>query len=370
MNDSESDFVVNASRISKQGGLRTYTKAVLECLVAQYGRIEAVLPYGVEAPSGVDILSIPKISSNSSRISKLRPLVWLTYATLLFPVKRSRRILCTTHHVLPFRKHQIVTVHDLRPYFAPDTWIQKFYFHLLLPSSLRRCDGILTVSETSKQQIIEVYGINPESIHVVPNAIVFTRRHIIAQSQVENTITPYLLMVGASWKHKNALEVLDQHAFWKHKFRLKIVARAGQYAGELYRRSLDLKIASLVDIIQDVTSEELDSLYQSCSALVYPSIMEGFGLPPLEAMAWGKPVIVSDIPVFRELLGTAPIFVRLGDPSSWKDAFAALTDQERAEEIDRIQERLSLASSYSLNRMCTALDVALKKIWHSPRVTR
>src|ERR1700743_1014575 len=117
MNESGIDFVVNASRIGKRGGFRTYTEAVLECLVARYGHIEAVLPYGVEAPGGVDMLSAPKILSSSSQISKIRPLSWLIYASLLFPVKRSRRVLCTTHHVLPFRKHQIITVHDLRPYF-------------------------------------------------------------------------------------------------------------------------------------------------------------------------------------------------------------------------------------------------------------
>ena len=64
-----------------------------------------------------------------------------------------------------------------------------------------------------------------------------------------------------------------------------------------------------LDFIDSIDDKSLDILYATCSALVYPSRMEGFGLPPLEAMAHAKPVIVSDIPVMRELLGAVPLYV-------------------------------------------------------------
>lgn len=361
MSDNQSGFSVNASRIGSRGGLRTFTEAALQCLASQDNNVDVILPRGVRAPAGMKTFVLPELLSSSSHVSKWRPLLWLAYATFLFPVKRSRRVLSTTHQVLPFRRRQIVTVHDLRPYFEPDTWAQKLYFHAILPRALRRCDGILTVSMTSKQEIVAVYGINPAIIHVVPNAIDVPRRDTGFGTEPPDIVYPYLLMVGASWTHKNAIEVLEQHALWKHHFRLKIVAGTGQYSERLRERSRVLGIGDIVEILHDVTDATLAKLYQECKALVYPSTREGFGLPPLEAMARGKAVIVSDIPVFRELFGDVPLFVSLGDTDSWKRAIDSIITQ--GVDSERLNAGLELSASYSRERMCIALNAALRKIW-------
>lgn len=246
--------------------------------------------------------------------------------------------------------------------------MQTVYFHVFLPVALRRCDGILTVSEVSKQQLVAIYGIDPRTVHVVPNAIDLSYYHDASvKLHHPDHAHPYLLMVGASWKHKNAMAVLEHHALWKQNFRLKIVAGAGQYAKQLRERSLALGISAKVDFVQDVTDLELAALYRSCSALVYPSSMEGFGLPPLEAMAWGKPVLISDIPVFRELFGDVPTFIKLDETSSWKQAFDGLTNKANMEGSEQMQRRIDLASSYSTQRMCDALNAALEDIWHLPK---
>jgi glycosyltransferase involved in cell wall biosynthesis len=235
------------------------------------------------------------------------------------------------------------------------------YFHVLLPRALRRCDGILTVSETSKKEIVAVYGINPAMIHIVPNAVDLPSQDFYLDANTDED-SPYLLMVGVSWKHKNGLEVLEQHALWRPHFRLKIVAGVGQYSEQLRQRCLALDISDSVEIMQGVTDATLDALYRGCRALVYPSTREGFGLPPLEAMARGKSVIVSDISIFRELFGDVAIFVKLGDSSSWKLAFDNIIKQDGSSE--RAYAGLKLASSYSKKRMCIALTTALEKIWH------
>jgi glycosyltransferase involved in cell wall biosynthesis len=233
----------------------------------------------------------------------------------------------------------------------------------MLPRALRRCDGILTVSETSKREIVSVFGISPAIIHVVPNAVDKVQPESLASTKPLDDARPYLLMVGASWKHKNAMEVLKQHSLWSTRFRLKILAGNGRYGEQLRARSRELGISDIVDMEQGVTAAALASLYRGCSALVYPSTIEGFGLPPLEAMAWGKPVIVSDIPVFRELLRDVPVYVQLGNTESWKRAFDSLIDEELAENSGRVKARLALAASYSHERMCSALIDALKSIW-------
>lgn len=359
----QNGFTINASRIGIRGGLRTYAEAVLECLATQYDDVDLVLPHAVPVPEGIQTFALPEWLSSSSRVSKLRPLLWLAYSAFLFPCRQSRRVLSTTHHSLPFHRHQILTVHDLRPYFEPDTWVQKFYFHVMLARALRRCDGIITVSETSKRDIIAVYGIDEQKIRVVPNAVDPPSAKFESRPNLEGDGVPYLLMVGASWKHKNAMEVLEEHDSWRRDFRLTIVAGEGQYCEQLKKRATDLGISEDVNFLHELSEAELEGLYRGCSALVYPSRMEGFGLPPLEAMARGKPVIVSDIPVFRELFGDAPYFVELGNSASWKLAFSELLQPGSDSQTMHCREGQAIALKFSRERMCLALTAALESIW-------
>ncbi|HEY4381135.1 MAG TPA: glycosyltransferase family 1 protein [Acidobacteriaceae bacterium] len=361
--DNQVGFTINATRIGIRGGLRVHAESVCECLATRFDDVDAVVPDGIALSKGIKIRTLPGWLSSSARVSKLRPLLWLAYSALRFPRGRSRRILSTTHHALPFHKHQILTVHDLRPYFEPDSWFQKFYFHVMLARSLRRCDGILTVSETSKREIARVYDIDQDKILVVPNAVETPPQAEASDARFPDHRPPYLLMVGASWKHKNALEVLEENGNWQSNFRLKIVAGAGQYSEQLKQRAQLLGITDKVEFLHDVSEEELAALYRGCSALVYPSRMEGFGLPPLEAMTYGKPAIVSDIPVFRELLEDAPFYVELGNSASWSRAFGELSEPGSGSEKHRRRRGYSVASKYTRERMCGRLTEALEKIW-------
>jgi glycosyltransferase involved in cell wall biosynthesis len=89
--------------------------------------------------------------------------------------------------------------------------------------------------------------------------------------------------------------------------------------------------------------------------------MEGFGIPPLEAMACGVPVIVSDIEVFRETYGGVPIYVELNNPESWKQAFDSLEDSQLI--MARRLLGLELVRSFSLERMSISLMHAIEAIW-------
>jgi glycosyltransferase involved in cell wall biosynthesis len=211
--------------------------------------------------------------------------------------------------------------------------------------------------------IAATYGINPAKIFVVHNAVELPLAPARPPSLPQEDREPYLLMVGASWKHKNALEVLEEHNCWASGFRLKILAGAGQYRSQLQRRASELGLAKRVDFLEAASDAELADLYRGCGALVYPSLMEGFGLPPLEAMAYGKPVIVSDIDVFHELFGDAPYFVELGNSASWRRAFSELAAQGSEAELERRGRGTVIASKYSKERMCAALIAALEDIW-------
>jgi len=356
-------FSVNASRIGSTGGLRTFAEAVLNCLNQKFEDVDVLISEGIPVPNGMKKIAVPNWLRSSPGVSRLRPLLWLAYSVFWSPIRRSRRVLSTTHHVLPFRRDQIVTVHDLRPYFEPDTWLQKAYFHILLPRALRRCDGILTVSNTSKQALISVYGIDSHKIYVVPNPVMKPSSIFEESENGRKPEKPYLLMIGASWKHKNANEVIDFHSLWQSKYRLKILAGAGKYRDQLRAQVAKLGLIDLVDFPDRSTKAQVEELYNGCEALIYPSRMEGFGIPPLEAMAFGKPAIVSNIAVFRELYGDVPFYVELGDRESWRRALAEIDVSRQNANEWRRKAGVGLAHSFSQENTCAALTLALEKIW-------
>lgn len=349
-------MLINATKIGSVGGLRSFTDALASCF-GDTPSICAVLPEGVTLAAKVRTKHVPAWLASSGAVSVFRPLAWWCYGASMFPADRKAKVLSSTHHVLPFRKRQVVTVHDLRPYFYPDSFIQRINFHHLLPKALKRCDGVLTVSETSKSLLASIYGLESSRIYVVPNIIDCEFYRPGSHRMFDSS--PYLLSVGSSWKHKNVSELLRMHRCWAASFQLKIVAGAGQYQQELKRVVIAEGIADRVEFLTGVTSEELRLLYQNCAALVYPSIMEGFGLPPLESMACGRPAIVSDIPVFRELYGDAAIFVQLDNIESWEAAFDALNRDVDA----RREAGLAQARKYSQERMRTAVLSAIQSIW-------
>jgi glycosyltransferase involved in cell wall biosynthesis len=356
-----SDFALNCSRIGITGGLRSFAESVMDCLRDPADLLDVVLPEFVTTPAGVRKITTPRYLGSSSGVSLVRPIVWLAYSRYCFPVPREQKILCTTHHVLPCHKHQVVTVHDLRPYFFPDSPIQRHYFHHMLPHALQRCEGILTVSETSRQMLIDIYGLEQDRICVVPNAI---RMQSLHTTQFTDSITnsnapPYLLIVGASWAHKNADEVLRMHHHWVKKFRLVIVAGIGPYRSSLQSLANKLGIIDRVDFRSNITHTELQSLYAQCAALVYPSKMEGFGLPPLEAMAYGRPIIVSNIPIFKELYGSLPHYVDLNNEASWEEALSLIGLEGPTYNTCAIEH----VRNFSMDRMSEALKSAIHHFW-------
>jgi len=116
-----------------------------------------------------------------------------------------------------------------------------------------------------------------------------------------------------------------------------------------------------VEFIDYVNERQLVVFYQQAAALVYPSLIEGFGIPPLEAMACGVPVIVSDIPIFREIYGDVPIYVNLGSPDSWALAFKQLANEPYVAKKIALGQKKS--QEYSKERMCRELFHAITALW-------
>ncbi|MFT4248557.1 MAG: glycosyltransferase family 1 protein [Pseudomonas sp.] len=259
-----------------------------------------------------------------------------------------------THHGLPNQDGQIITIHDMICLRFPRQHLSQYiFFRYFVPRLLSKCRAVFTVSETSRRDIASSYGYALDRIHVVPNSVDTSR---FTPGQVESR-TPYLLMVGARYSHKNVDEVLRYAHLWKDKYRLVITSCSGRYRRVLERLIQRAGIGASVEFHDYISNEQLVRLYQGCMALIYPSKWEGFGIPPLEALACGRPVIVSDIEIHREVLDEAAFFVKLGDEESWRKALADLQDSARVNEV--VAQGRGRLEYYTPDNSLRALEASL-----------
>lgn len=263
-----------------------------------------------------------------------------------------------THHGLPSQSGQVITIHDLICLRFPSQHRPQYlFFRFGLPRLLKRCKAVFTVSETTRQDVAKTYGYPLERIFVVPNGVDVSAFSPDASQRAGD---PYLLMVGARYPHKNVDEVLEMAPCWQKDYRLVITSCGGDYRAHLEAKVQALGLAGRVEFKDYLSRDALLKLYQGARALVYPSRWEGFGIPPLEALACGTPVIASDIPVHREVLGQAAFFVSLGQASSWGDAFAGLADASAVAE--RLGHGQDLLAKWTWEHAVDALESALLQV--------
>lgn len=272
------------------------------------------------------IPSPPNVALLSSRAAALRRWLWLRSLREL----QSDLIYCPTHHGIPAQRNQVLTVHDLIAlHFPRQHPAQYLYFRHVLPRQLEACRAVFTVSEVTRRDIHHTYGYPLDAIRVVPNGV---DTDIYKPSSDTNlrigSDQPYLLMVGAGYEHKNVQEVLAMAGLWRNRYRLKVASCRGKYRARLEKLVRSARLEDRVEFLPYLSQSELVCLYQGAAALLYPSKWEGFGIPPLEALACGTDVIASDIPVHREVLTKYARFVRLGSESDWAAAFDSLSQTQ------------------------------------------
>lgn len=219
----------------------------------------------------------------------------------------------------------IVTIYDLSYVRYPQYTAPKnlAYLKKFVPPSLKRANAIITISESSKNEITNYYKVSSDKIKVIYPAVdqkLFRPqasqkiKHVTAKYKITQ---PYILCVATLEPRKNLIGVLD--AFDKLPEQIKsshslvLVGGKGWLDGELEAKYDDL--ANKYNLVKTgyVPDEDLPALYSGAEVFVYPSFYEGFGMPPLEAMACGIPVITSDNSSLPEVVGDAGIMVKAED---------------------------------------------------------
>jgi len=269
------------------------------------------------------------------------------------------------HYVLPPLIHcrSVVTIHDIIhlvfPQYLPGR-LAYAYARASLWTAAHRSDRILTVSETSKLDILRRFRVPADKITVVYNAIDDRLLVTPGEDDVERVRVryqlrdPFALYVGNIKPHKNLERLIEAFDCLRREpgfeaLKLIIIGdQISKYQG-LRRAVHEHKLHKAVRFFGFVPLETLAVLYRLAGVFVFPSLYEGFGLPPLEAMACGVPVVTSNVSSLPEVVGEGAILVDPYDPRSIAEGMrAALTDGELR---DRLREKgLARAREFSWER--------------------
>jgi len=304
----------------KPTGLGVYSEHSADALASRF-RVGLISGQGT-LPAGKVLVKAPaSVAIGSGKLAAIRRQLWMRSVSF----DPSTLVYSPTHHGLPGVDGQVITIHDLICLRYPmQHKPQYLFFKFGLPKLLKKCRAVFCVSETTKSDVAQTYGYPKEKIFVVPNGV---NTSSFSANPDARDCDPYLLMVGARYSHKNVDEVLTMSDLWSAKYKLMVTSCDGGYREQLERQVAARGLQDRVRFLDYLSRDDLIRLYQGCSALLYPSKWEGFGIPPLEALACGSPVIASGIPVHREVLGDAALFVDLGNRSSWAAAFNSLSQE-------------------------------------------
>ncbi len=209
----------------------------------------------------------------------------------------------------------VVTIHDLTILHfdtgkattlpLPLYKLRRLGYFLALVVGLRRAQTIITVSKTTKQEIVDHFQIDPKRIVVTYEGVGNKFQIPISKFQIEKQIikNPYFLYVGNAYPHKNLETLLRAYQGISAQAKLILVGKDDFFYQRTKKFVHSMNLDDQVIFFGQADDRQLTNLYAHATALVFPSLMEGFGLPALEAVVCGTPVICSDIPALHEILG-------------------------------------------------------------------
>jgi glycosyltransferase involved in cell wall biosynthesis len=256
----------------------------------------------------------------------------------------------------PWRK--VVTVHDLAYLRMP--WLltrESRRYYNGIRGAVRNADAIIAVSHATARDIRELLGVSDDRVHVIHEAadadlgpISKDEAKRIVRDRY-GLVSPYVLFVGTIEPRKNLPTLVEAISLLRREMpvRLVVVGRRGWLSEPVFERVRRLAAEDGVVFLGEVNPNELQPLYGAAEVVTLPSLYEGFGLPPLEAMACGAPVVVSNAPALVEVVGDAGVIVRPDDPDDIANGLAWVIGNEEFRST-LVQRGLARAKAFSWER--------------------
>ena len=304
-------LIVNATNIGHNlSGIGRYSLGISEFLLKHWQHpLELIL----NAPGSVHLNKYASDSRVKIKTGLMSPdygfkghLLRLLYSNKL-SFSNPNDILFTTSQLEGslFNKGQIIAVHDCIPYVFPEHYkMNYFFFRTIFPRILKKSLKIITFSNFSKSSIMEIHKIPEQKISVIYSGI----NHINLGGNLNTWKKDYILYVGRSSPIKNLGRLIKAFKILINRYRLglKLVLTCQKRDVPF---DLIKSVEKHIEFAGYVSEDQLAKLYQEALLFAFPSLYEGFGFPPLEAMAHGCPTVVSNIASLPEVCGDAAYFV-------------------------------------------------------------
>ena len=269
------------------------------------------------------------------------------------------------------RYRLVVTVHDAAPLLFPETYPPRGRrFHRRgIAAAARRADLVITVSQAAADEIEKHTDIPAERVRVVPNGVDLTEASdddvVAARVAFDLGERPYVLWLGSLEPRKNVGVLVEAFARWAATSDVPHQLVLAGPSGWVEDRDAVLaparRLGDRVRTIGRVGDDHLRGLYRGADIFVLPSRHEGFGIPVLEAMAQGTPVIASDIPALREVAGDAARLITPTDPDAWASALDDLLhDRDRHADLGEAGRRR--AELFSWERCATETRAVYREV--------
>ncbi|HEY7062490.1 MAG TPA: glycosyltransferase family 1 protein [Chloroflexota bacterium] len=327
-----------------RGGIGRYAARLAEALAALPGVELSLLYHG--RPAARLTCPLDRLPARRVRVASKPWRASLALAYFLrLPLDRvvgPSDVFHATDHVLPplRRTPSVFTVHDLAFLVHPEThlWSNRAYLQTMMPRYVAAATMVIADSEATRQDVLSYYRAAPDKVRVVPLGVepAFSpvppdrvRAEVAARHGLDG---PYLLFVGTLEPRKNLVGLLRAYAALLGRRAdtpaLAIAGAAGWEYDETYRFVAREGLGAHVRFLGRVPDAALPALYGAATALAYPSLYEGFGLPPLEALACGTAVVCSNRSSLPEVVSDAALVVDPTDVGALATALERLLDDE------------------------------------------
>jgi len=278
-------------------------------------------------------------------VSAANDRVW-TLVTFPHALREDGIDVAHTQYTIPLRApcRIITTVHDISFRLYPEWFPRKdrLLLNLTVPAAMRRAAKVVTDSMSSRRDILRVYHFDPDHVDAIPLAASpdfqpvpsdLAREHVMRRFGLEG---PYIISVGVLQPRKNFPLLVEAFARAVYSVglphRLVISGKRGWGYDEIAIQIARLRLADRVLVTDYVEDADLPPLYSAAEMMAFPSLYEGFGLPPLEAMACGAATLVSDAPAMPEVVGNGALVLPVMDAAKWAEGLievATVPDKRR-----------------------------------------
>lgn len=304
-------IIINGKVYSKKyiSGVQRYQIEIVKELdkIVKPGMIEVIIPKNAKRPQFKNI-----------KVKKYGHLKEILWEQIEFPyyVYKNKGISLNLGNVAPMINPGIVCIHDINMLKNKENfrYINYLWYRVLHKRSVSKCKELITVSEFSRDEIANFYKIDKNKIHITYNGWqhiqnVKENKEILKKIRKITKGRKYFFSIGTLTKHKNLKWVIEV----AKKNPNCIFLISGFRNSEKVYKKLGIESTENVKYLGYLTDEEMKSVIKNSEALLYPTLYEGFGIPPLEALAIGTKAVVSDIPAIREIYGDTVYYINTND---------------------------------------------------------